>query len=266
MSVVLFPELTSLQKIYILNLSLGNTQRRLGSTGTWKKVELTFPWNSFGSFWNVLARFLQNFPFFATELRSFKFLLEISEKKESCKFPARNLRRIIQGFLLIMHSCLIMSVPYNTFRKFIPQRTLLSFRKPLISSKSKFMKKFSLERKFWSLQSSKFYVKTYKLRKNFLLIRMSFWFKTYQGLQDIRGNVMNVNFAGKHFLSGSKMDKTANLSQKCPKMAFCNFCNSNRNDCKLDKILRNCYQGLFWKSQWFLCYWNLRFVLWCFYF
>ena len=46
---------------------------------------------------------------------------------------------------------------------------------------------------------------------------------------------MKIDIAGKHFLSGSKMEKTTNLSQNCPKIAIRNFCNV---DCRYLKQKR----------------------------
>ena len=72
----------------------------------------------------------------------------------------------------------------------------------------------------------------------FLPCQLTFWFNTYQSLQDNRGNFLNMNIAGNHFLSGSEMEDTANLRQNCPKKAIRNFCNFERkrlkkNNCKL---------------------------------
>ena len=47
-----------------------------------------------------------------------------------------------------------------------------------------------------------------------------------------------MDFAGNHFLSGSEMEETANLSENCPKMAIRNFCNFDRRRFK-EKRLQN---------------------------
>ena len=40
---------------------------------------------------------------------------------------------------------------------------------------------------------------------------------------EIQGNFLNVNFARRHFFSGSKMEKTVNLSQNWLSVTFFNF-------------------------------------------
>ena len=104
MSLCFYPEVTSLLKIFIINFSSGNPQRLLGTRGNWKKSWYTFPWKFLGSFLNVLARFLQGscktFLYLQENSVFSWFLQKISDKNESCKIPARNLRRIIYGVLI----------------------------------------------------------------------------------------------------------------------------------------------------------------------
>ena len=44
--------------------------------------------------------------------------------------------------------------------------------------------------------------------------------------------LLDYKLRRKPFLKGSKMEKTSNLSQKCQKMAFRNFCHFDRNQIK----------------------------------